>query len=102
VDLAAERGGNCELTKPSETIASHGVTILGPTNLPSDVPFHASQMFAKNLVAFLQHVIQDGQFSFDMSDQITRDTMITRGGEVVHPAVRKLLGLSEEAGIKLE
>ena len=102
VDLAAERGGNCELTKPSETIASHGVAILGPTNLPSEVPFHSSQMFAKNVTTFLQHVVKDGEFSFDMSDQITRDTMITRNGEVVHPAVRKLLGLSEEASIKLD
>jgi NAD(P) transhydrogenase subunit alpha len=102
VDLAAERGGNCELTKPGATIESQGVTILGPTNLPAEVPYHASQMFAKNLTTFLQHLIKDGQFRLDTTDQITRDTMIARGGEVVHPAIRKLLGLSEEAGIKLE
>jgi NAD(P) transhydrogenase subunit alpha len=91
VDLAAERGGNCELTKPGETIESHGVTILGPTNLPSEVPYHASQMFAKNVATFLQHLVKDGKFAIDTSDQITRDTMITQGGEVVHPAVRGLL-----------
>jgi NAD(P) transhydrogenase subunit alpha len=97
VDLAAERGGNCELTKPGATIENHGVTILGPTNLPSDVPNHASQMFAKNVTTFLQHLVKDGQFVLDTNDQITRDTLIARGGEVVHPAIRKLLGLSSEA-----
>jgi H+-translocating NAD(P) transhydrogenase subunit alpha len=101
VDLAAERGGNCELTAAGKTIEAHGVTILGPTNLPSEVPYHASQMFAKNATTFLQHLIKDGEFRFDTTDQITRDTMIARGGEVVHPAVRQLLGLSEEAGIAL-
>jgi NAD(P) transhydrogenase subunit alpha len=102
VDLAAERGGNCELTSPGETIETHGVAILGPMNLPSEVPYHASQMFAKNVTTFLQHLITDGQFRFDTTDQITRDTMIARGGNVVHPVIRQLLGLSEEAGIKLE
>jgi NAD(P) transhydrogenase subunit alpha len=102
VDLAAERGGNCELTKPGATIESQGVTILGPTNLPAEVPYHASQMFAKNVTTFFQHLIKDGQFAFDMNDQITRDTMIARDGNVVHPAIRQLLGLSEEAGIRLD
>jgi NAD(P) transhydrogenase subunit alpha len=102
VDLAAERGGNCELTAPGKTIETHGVTILGPTNLPSEVPYHASQMFAKNATTFLQHLIKDGEFRFDTTDQITRDTMIARGGEVVQPAVRQLLGLSAEPGITLE
>jgi NAD(P) transhydrogenase subunit alpha len=101
VDLAAERGGNCELTAAGKTIEAHGVTILGPTNLPSEVPYHASQMFAKNVTTFLQHLINDGQFRFDTTDHITRDTMIARGGEVVHPQIRTLLGMSEEAGIKL-
>jgi H+-translocating NAD(P) transhydrogenase subunit alpha len=102
VDVAAERGGNCELTRPDQTIEEQGVTILSPTNLPSDVPFHASQLFARNVATFLRHLIKDGQFHFDTTDQITRETMITRGGEVVHPAVRKLLGLSEQSTIKLE
>jgi NAD(P) transhydrogenase subunit alpha len=102
VDLAAERGGNCELTKPGATIEIHSVTILGPTNLPSEVPYHASQMFAKNVATFLTHLIKDRQFLFDTSDEITRETMIVRGGNVVHAGIRKLLGMSEEAGIKLE
>ena len=99
VDLAAERGGNCELTAAGKTIEAHGVTIVGPINLPSEVPYHASQMFAKNVATFLQHLVKDGKFAIDTSDQITRDTMITQGGEVVHPAVRQLLGLSADAGI---
>jgi NAD(P) transhydrogenase subunit alpha len=102
VDLAAERGGNCELTKPGQTIEAHGVTIMGPTNLPSEVPYHASQMFAKNTATFLQHLVKDGQFHFDTNDPITRDTMITRGGNVVLPAIRELLGMTGDAGIKLE
>jgi NAD(P) transhydrogenase subunit alpha len=102
VDLAAERGGNCELTKPGESVEVQGVTILGPTNLPSEVPYHASQMFAKNVATFLQHLVKDGQFVIDTNDQITQETMIARGGEVVHPQIRKLLGLNEEPGIKPE
>jgi len=102
VDLAAERGGNCELTRPGEMVEEQGVTILGPTNLPAEVPYHASQMFAKNVATFLAHLIKDGQFFFDTSDPITRDTMITRDGNVVHPAIRKLLGMSQEAGIRIE
>ncbi|MEX2142863.1 MAG: Re/Si-specific NAD(P)(+) transhydrogenase subunit alpha [Pirellulales bacterium] len=95
VDLAAERGGNCELTKPGETIETQGVTIIGRANLPSEVPNHASQMFAKNVATFLAHFIKAGQFHFDTTDQITRDTMIARGGNVVHPAVQKLLSQEE-------
>jgi NAD(P) transhydrogenase subunit alpha len=93
VDLAAERGGNCELTRPNETIESNGVSILGPTNLPSEVPYHASQMFAKNVAAFLSHLVKDGKFVFDTDDQITRETLVTREGAVVHPAIRELLGV---------
>ena len=100
VDLAAERGGNCELTRPGETIEAHGVTILGPTNLPAEVPYHASQMFAKNVTTFLQHLVKEGQFHFDTNDPITRETMITRGGNVVHPAIRELLGMTGEAGVR--
>ncbi|HTU25952.1 MAG TPA: Re/Si-specific NAD(P)(+) transhydrogenase subunit alpha [Pirellulales bacterium] len=87
VDAAAERGGNCELTKPGETITVGGVTILGPTNLPSDVPNHASQMFAKNVVTFLLHLVKDGQFAMNLDDEITRETLVTRDGKVVHPRV---------------
>ena len=74
--MAAERGGNCELTRPGETVVEHGVTILGPTNLPSDVPYHASQMFAKNITTFLAHLVKDGEFRIDTDDEITRDTLV--------------------------
>ncbi len=91
VDLAAERGGNCELTKADETVVVHGVTILGPTNLPATVPYHASQMFSRNVVTFLQHLIKDGQVTYDMNDEITRETLVSRNGEVTNPRVRDLL-----------
>jgi NAD(P) transhydrogenase subunit alpha len=91
VDLAAERGGNCELTKADETIVVHGVTIMGPTNLPATVPYHASQMFSRNVVTFLQHLIKDGQITYDLNDEITRDTLVSRNGEVTNPRVKDLL-----------
>lgn len=92
VDLAAERGGNCELTRPGETIVTHGVTILGPANLPSDVPYHASQMFAKNVTTFLLHLVKDGKLQVDTSDEITRETLVAQDGQVVHAKVREALG----------
>ncbi|HEV3341849.1 MAG TPA: Re/Si-specific NAD(P)(+) transhydrogenase subunit alpha [Pirellulales bacterium] len=94
VDLAAERGGNCELTRADETVVDNGVTILGPTNLPSAVPVHASQMYSRNIATFLAHLIKDGQFNFDLSDQIVCDTLVTRDGEVVQSRVREALGLA--------
>lgn len=94
VDLAAERGGNCELTKPGHTIVAHGVTIHGPENLSSTVPFHASQMFAKNVATFLLHLVKKGEVQIDMNDEITKETMMTRNGEVVLPRIREALGLS--------
>ncbi len=93
VDLAAERGGNCELTTPGETVVENGVKILGPTNLPADVPYHASQMYAKNISTFLLHLVEDGQLKLDLEDEITRDTLITRNGSVVNPRVCELLGI---------
>ncbi len=100
VDLAAERGGNCELTQPGETVEAHGVTILGPVNLPATVPYHASQMYARNVANFLLNMVKDGELHFDVEDPITRETLVTRDGEVVHPKVRELLGLppAVEAG----
>jgi NAD(P) transhydrogenase subunit alpha len=92
VDMAAERGGNCELTRPGETVLHKGVTILGPVNLPSSVPYHASQMYSKNIVTFLQHLVKKGQLTIDTTDEITRETIVTRGGDVVHPKIRELLG----------
>lgn len=93
VDLAAERGGNCELTQPDRVVVEHGVTILGPTNLASAVPYHASQMYAKNIATFLLHLVKDGQVQIVRDDEITRETLMTYEGEVVHPRVREALGL---------
>ncbi len=93
VDVAAERGGNCELTEPGRTVLHKGVTILGPTNLPALVPYHASQMYAKNVATFLLHLVKEGQVRIDLNDEITRETLVVRGGEVVNPRVRQALGL---------
>ncbi len=93
VDLAAERGGNCELTKPGETVVAHGVTIQGPENLPSTVPYHASQMYAKNVATFLLHLVKKGELTLDMDDEITKETMMTKNGEVVLVRIREALGL---------
>ena len=87
VDLAAERGGNCESTRPGDTVVEHGVTILGPVNLTSTVPYHASQLYAKNISSFLLHLIKDGELKIDLEDIIIRDTMIMQGGKVVHPKI---------------
>lgn len=94
VDLAAERGGNCELTRPGETIAHGGVTVVGPLNLPSEVPYHASQMYAKNISSFLLHLIRDGAVNPDDDDQITRETIVTAGGRVVNARVKEALNLA--------
>lgn len=93
VDIAAERGGNCALTQPGETVVHNGVTILGPLNLPSTVAHHASQLFAKNVVTFLLNIVKEGQLKIDVGDEIVRDTLITQNGEVVHTRVREGLNL---------
>jgi NAD(P) transhydrogenase subunit alpha len=98
VDLAAERGGNCELTRLGETVVHHGVTILGPDNLPSTVPFHASQMYAKNVASLLTHLVKEGKLQLDMEDEITRETLVVRDGEIVHPRVREALERGAAAG----
>jgi NAD(P) transhydrogenase subunit alpha len=95
VDLAAERGGNCELTRPDETVVHNGVTVLGPSNPPALVPYHASQMYSKNIITFLQHLLgKDGAtqpaLPINVEDEITRETLLTRGGAVVHPRVLEL------------
>ena len=97
VDLAAERGGNCELSRPDETVVEHGVTVLGPTNLPSTVPYHASQMYARNISTLLLHLVKEGKLEPDLEDEITCETLVTRGGEVAQPRVREALGLAAEA-----
>jgi H+-translocating NAD(P) transhydrogenase subunit alpha len=99
VDLAAERGGNCELTKPEETIVVHGVTIIGKINLASTVPFHSSSLYARNLTAFLTHLVKDGKLNLDMTDEITRETMLTRGGEIVQGRVREFFALPPLAAL---
>jgi len=93
VDLAAERGGNCELTRPEEIIVERGVTIVGTINLASSVPYHASQMYAKNLTNFLVHLVKDGKLQMNMSDEITSGTLVTHQGEVVNPRVREFFNL---------
>jgi len=93
LDLAAERGGNCELTHPGETYVAHGVTLIGPVNLASGVPFHASQMYARNVTAFLANLVKDGKVRPADSDDIIRDTLLTQSGEVVNARVREALGL---------
>ena len=95
VDLAAERGGNCELTRPDEIVVHRGVTILGPSNPPALVPYHASQMYSKNITTFLTHLLgkdgaQRSELALNPEDEITRETLLTRGGEVVHARVREL------------
>jgi len=91
VDLASERGGNCELTRPNESIVERGVSIIGPLNIPTEVPFHASQMYARNITTFLLHLIKEGQLAFDMEDEITRETLLTRNGDIVHARLRGLI-----------
>ncbi|MFM7205109.1 MAG: Re/Si-specific NAD(P)(+) transhydrogenase subunit alpha [Planctomycetaceae bacterium] len=97
VDLAAERGGNCEGSRPDETVTVDGVTILGPTNLPADVPFHTSQLYSKNVVTFLTHLVKAGLPAVSPDDEICRDTLVAAGGELVHPRVRERAGLQPHA-----
>jgi NAD(P) transhydrogenase subunit alpha len=95
VDLASERGGNCELTKPGEIIMAHGVTIIGRLNLASSVPYHASQMYARNITAFLLHLIKDGKMNLDLSDEIVSETLLTKDGQVVNARAREFFSLAE-------
>jgi NAD(P) transhydrogenase subunit alpha len=95
VDLAAERGGNCELTRPGEEVVVNGVTILGPLNVPSTVAFHASQMYGKNIENTLMHLVdKEGALALDFSDEIVVETVIAHSGEVIHKRMRDLLGLA--------
>ena len=93
VDLAAERGGNCELTQTGQTVKVHGVTIIGAINLASSVPYHASQMYARNLVTYLTYMVKDGKLQLNLQDEIIRETMITSGGEIVNARVREFFKL---------
>src|ERR1700685_3225684 len=93
VDLASERGGNCELTRTGETVKEHGVSIIGAINLASSVPYHASQMYARNVTTFLTYLMKDGKLQLNMQDEIVRETMVTQGGEVVNARVREFFKL---------
>ena len=93
VDLASERGGNCELTKAGEKISVNGITIIGWFNLASTVPYHASQMYARNLTAFLVHLVKDGTLQLNTADEIIRDTLLTQSGEVVNARLREFFKL---------
>lgn len=93
LDLAAERGGNCELTQTGETIARHDVTIIGTINLASGVPYHASQMYARNITAFLSNLVKDGKLRVNLDDEIIRETLLTQNGEIVNERVREFFSL---------
>src|SRR5215831_14305819 len=93
VDLASERGGNCELTKPGEITVQHGVTIIGSLNFASSVPYHASQMYARNISAFLLHLVKDGKLQLNLEDEIIRETLLTKDGEVLNARVREFFSL---------
>jgi NAD(P) transhydrogenase subunit alpha len=93
VDLAAERGGNCELTRTGEKFVEHGVSIIGNINLASTVPYHASQMYARNLTNFLLNMVKDGQLHLNIEDEIVRSTLVTEGGEIVNPRIREFFSL---------
>ncbi len=95
VDLAAERGGNCELTKPGLNVVEHGVTIIGPLNLPSAIPYHASQMYSRNVTTFLCHLLKAGELAIDTADELTRETLVTHEGRVVNRRVQQALGMPE-------
>ena len=91
VDLAADQGGNCALTKPGETVDHGGVQVLGPLNVPATVPLHASQMLSRNFQNFVLHLLKKGEFQLDLADEITSGTLVTRDGEIVHASVAAAL-----------
>jgi NAD(P) transhydrogenase subunit alpha len=93
LDLAAERGGNCDITEVGQIVVKHGVTIMGPVNVASSVPYHASMMFARNITAFLTHLIKDQKVNLNLEDDIVRETLLTSGGEIAQARVREFLKL---------
>lgn len=97
IDLAAERGGNCELTRKNEVVTAHAVTILGPTDLVSRKPHHASQMFSKNVETFLKALVKDGELALDLEDEVVAGTLLCRDGAVVHPRLCEMLGVAAPA-----
>ena len=93
IDLAAERGGNCEITEAGKTVVKHGVSIVGAVNLAQGVPYHASMMYARNVTAFLTHLIKDQKLNLNLEDEIVRETLLTRGGEIVQARIREFFAL---------
>ena len=91
VDLAAEQGGNCELTEPGQEVVRHGVTLLGPLNLPSTMPFHASQMYSRTVTNYLAHLLREGKVVMDLNDELTSGPLVTQRGEILHEAVKAVL-----------
>jgi NAD(P) transhydrogenase subunit alpha len=94
VDLAAEQGGNCQLTQPGRTVTVNAVQVMGPLNLAATLPFHASQLYAKNVANFVLNLVRDGEPKLDGDDEIVRDTMLAHEGELRSPRVREVLGLA--------
>jgi NAD(P) transhydrogenase subunit alpha len=92
VDIAADKGGNCAVTKPGEKIVHKGVIVIGPLNIPAQVPVHASQMYAKNISTFLLHMVKEGKLELNFEDEITKGAMVAHGGKLVHQAVVDALG----------
>jgi NAD(P) transhydrogenase subunit alpha len=97
VDLAAEQGGNCAVTEPGQEVVKHGVTIIGPINLPSTVPFHASQMYARTVTNYLMHLLKDGKVQLDLNDELTRGPLVTHRGEIVHEVAKAAQARSEKS-----
>src|SRR5262245_54899960 len=91
VDLAAEQGGNCAVTEPGKEVVKHGVTIIGPINIASTVPFHASQMYARTVTNYLMHLCKDGKVELNLDDELTRGPLVTRDGQVVHEVVKSTI-----------
>ena len=97
VDLAAEAGGNCELTEPEKVVVRHGVTIHGPTNLAATIPVHASQLYARNVTELLRELVKDGALALDFDDEVVKGACVTHGGEVVSDAVKATLSARKTA-----
>ena len=91
VDVAADAGGNCALTTPGEVKVVYGVTIVGTKNLPATLPLHASQLYSRNVLAFLDAIVKDGNLNLDRNDQIVRETLLTSDGEILHEATKAAL-----------
>ena len=97
VDLAAEAGGNCELTEPDQVVVRHGVTIHGPTNLPATLPVHASQLYARNVTELLRELVKDGALALDFDDEVVKGACVTHGGQVVNEAVKAAVAARKTA-----